>query len=42
MGTILLVTGILFVIASIVVFIIYLTMGKAAGKRLVKDLKEEY
>lgn len=42
MGIILLVLGAVCIILSFVVFILYLIMGKAVGKKLMKNLKEEY
>ena len=42
MSMILLIAGAVCIIASFVLFILYLTMGKAVGKRLMKKLKEEY
>ena len=42
MGIILMVAGVVCIIASIIVFILYLTMGKAVGKKLMKQLKDEY
>lgn len=30
------------VITSIILFILYLTMGKAVGKKLMRRLKDEY
>lgn len=42
MSMILLMTGALCVLASIILFILYLTMGKAAGRRLMRELKDEY
>lgn len=42
MGIILMVAGAVCIIASIILFILYLTMGKAVGKKLMKQLKDEY
>lgn len=42
MGMILLIAGVVCIFASIVVFLLYLTMGKAVGRKLMKKLKDEY
>ncbi|MDE6983518.1 MAG: hypothetical protein K2O99_03145 [Lachnospiraceae bacterium] len=41
-GTILLVAGAGCLIIAIVLFFLYLTMGKAVGRKLMKELKDEY
>lgn len=42
MSIMLLIAGAVCITASMILFILYLTMGKAVGKKLAKRLKEEY
>lgn len=42
MGMILLAAGAGCIVLSIVLFLLYLTMGKAVGRKLMKKLKDEY
>ena len=42
MGMILVIAGALCLMTSIVIFILYLNMGKAVGKKLMRKLKDEY
>lgn len=42
MGMILLAAGAVCIVISIVLFLLYLTMGKAVGRKLMKKLKDEY
>lgn len=42
MGMILLAAGVGCIVVSIVLFVLYLTMGKAVGRKLMKKLKDEY
>lgn len=42
MSMILLMAGALCVLTSMILFILYLTMGKAAGRKLMRKLKDEY
>lgn len=42
MGMILLAAGAGCIVLSIILFILYLTMGKAVGRKLMKKLKDEY
>lgn len=42
MGMILLMAGAGCIAASLIVFLLYLTMGKAVGRKLMKKLKDEY
>lgn len=42
MGMILLAAGAGCIIVSIVLFLLYLTMGKAVGRKLMKKLRDEY
>lgn len=41
MGMILLAAGAVCIVISIVLFLLYLTMGKAVGRKLMKKLKDE-
>lgn len=42
MGVVLLVMGAGCIAVSVIVFLFYLTMGKAVGRKLMKKLKDEY
>lgn len=42
MGSILLAAGAGCIVVSVVLFLLYLTMGKAVGRKLMKKLKDEY
>lgn len=42
MGMILLIAGAVCIATSVVLFLLYLTMGKAVGRKLMKKLKDEY
>lgn len=42
MGVLLIMMGAICVMMSIIIFILYLTMGKAVGKKLMRRLKDEY